>query len=209
LKNPRAYTAHLVGHAHIDLSWLWRWEETVGEIAVHTFQGTLAQMRKMPGLTFAQSQPAIYEAIEKLHPPLFEEIRSMVRKGTWVPVGGMWAEIDLGPAPSAIRLLDPAGKEVPVQIIGRIEKEGRTFTRVVFIAPGVPSFGYKIFRAFAVDSPADVTTSLEASPTGLENVLQAIADEPESMSAWELRGQVTPKGASSLGSARHSAGRRR
>ena len=29
LKNPRSYTAHLVGHAHIDLSWLWRWEETV------------------------------------------------------------------------------------------------------------------------------------------------------------------------------------
>jgi len=519
LKNPRSYTAHLVGHAHIDLSWLWRWEETVGEIAVHTFQGTLAQMRKMPGLTFAQSQPAIYEAIEKLHPPLFEEIRSMVRKGTWIPVGGMWAEpdlnmpdgeslarqllygkryflekfgadvtvgwnpdsfghswqlpqvfreagieyyvfgrcspenvpvfwwegrdgskvlsyvplgwynynlknglsdifraavgqtqakdfmvlygegdhgggprdgdveaykrfrkdnsqpkmefavpgtyfrklessglqlpivakelnftfpacyttqastkknnrkaeslllaaekfsalaatsgyrdyyperdldeawkivlrnqfhdildgssigpvydevqkfydeafergeraldfsletiagaidtrgegiplvvfnslfwkrtepvtaeIDLSPAPPAIRLLDPAGKEVPVQIIGRTEKEGRTFTRVVFIAPGVPSFGYKIFRAFAVDSPADVRTSLEASPTGLENeyfkivldertgwtrslfdkrtgretlagpgnVLQVIADEPESMSAWEL-----------------------
>jgi alpha-mannosidase len=519
LKNPRSYTAHLVGHAHIDLSWLWRWEETVHEIAVHTFQGTLAQMRKMPGLTFAQSQPAIYEAIEKLHPPLFEEIRSMVRKGTWIPVGGMWAEpdlnmpdgeslarqllygkryflekfgadvtvgwnpdsfghswqlpqvfreagieyyvfgrcspenvpvfwwkgrdgskvlsyvplgwynynlknglsdifraavgqtqvkdfmvlygegdhgggprdgdveaykrfrkdnsqpkmefavprtyfrklessglqlpivakelnftfpacyttqastkknnrkaeslllaaekfsalaatsgyrdyyperdldeawkivlrnqfhdildgssigpvydevqkfyddafergeraldfsletiagaidtsgegiplvvfnslfwkrtepvtaeIDLSPAPPAIRLLDTAGKEVPVQIIGRTEKEGRTFTRVVFIAPGVPSFGYKIFRAFAADSPTDVATSLEASPTGLENeyfkivldertgwtrslfdkrtgretlagpgnVLQAIADEPESMSAWEL-----------------------
>jgi len=519
LKNPRSYTAHLVGHAHIDLSWLWRWEETVHEIAVHTFQGTLAQMRKMPGLTFAQSQPAVYEAIEKLYPPLFEEIRSMVRKGTWIPVGGMWAEpdlnmpdgeslarqllygkryflekfgadvtvgwnpdsfghswqlpqvfreagieyyvfgrcspenvpvfwwkgrdgskvlsyvplgwynynlknglsdifraavgqtqvkdfmvlygegdhgggprdgdveaykrfrkdnsqpkmefavprtyfrklessglqlpivakelnftfpacyttqastkknnrkaeslllaaekfsalaatsgyrdyyperdldeawkivlrnqfhdildgssigpvydevqkfyddafergeraldfsletiagaidtsgegiplvvfnslfwkrtepvtaeIDLSPAPPAIRLLDTAGKEVPVQIIGRTEKEGRTFTRVVFIAPGVPSFGYKIFRAFAADSPTDVATSLEASPTGLENeyfkivldertgwtrslfdkrtgretlagpgnVLQAIADEPESMSAWEL-----------------------
>ena len=519
LKNPRAYTAHLVGHAHIDLSWLWRWEETVHEIAIHTFQGTLAQMRKTPGLTFAQSQPAVYEAIEKLNPPLFEEIRSMVRRGTWVPVGGMWAEpdlnmpdgeslarqllygkryflekfgadvtvgwspdsfghswqlpqvfreagigyyvfgrcapentpvfwwegrdgskvlsyvpqgwynfnlknglsdilraaagqtpamdfmilygegdhgggprdvdveaykrfrkdtsqpkmefavpgtyfrklessglrfptvakelnftfpacyttqastkknnrkaetlllaaekfsalaatsgyrdyyperdldeawkivlrnqfhdildgssigpvydevqkfydeafkrgeraldfsletiagaidtsgegiplvvfnslfwertepvtaeVDLGPASSAIRLLDPAGKEVPVQITGRTEKEGRTFSRVVFVASGVPSFGYKIFRAFAADSPADVTTSLEASPTGLENeyfkivldertgwirslfdkrtgretlagpanVLQAIADEPVSMSAWEL-----------------------
>jgi len=95
LRNPRGYTAHLIGHAHIDLSWLWRWEETVNEIAVHTFQGTLAQMIKMPGLTFAQSQPAVYEAIEKLNPPLFEEIRSTVKKGTWVPVGGMWAEPDL------------------------------------------------------------------------------------------------------------------
>jgi len=95
LQNPREYTAHLVGHAHIDLSWLWRWEETVNDIAFLTFQGTLAQMAKMPGLTFAQSQPAVYEAIEKSFPALFEEIRQKMREGTWVPVGGMWAEPDL------------------------------------------------------------------------------------------------------------------
>ena len=46
---PRELTAHLIGHAHIDLSWLWRWEETVADIARYTFQGTLAQMDKMPG----------------------------------------------------------------------------------------------------------------------------------------------------------------
>jgi alpha-mannosidase len=95
LQNPREYTAHLVGHAHIDLSWLWRWEETVNDIAVQTFKGTLAQMAKMPGLTFAQSQAAVYEAIEKNYPSLFEEIRRKVGEGTWIPVGGMWAEPDL------------------------------------------------------------------------------------------------------------------
>jgi len=95
LQNPRDYTAHLVGHAHIDLSWLWRWEETVNDIAFLTFKGTLAQMANMPGLTFAQSQPAVYEAIEKNFPALFEEIRQKVREGTWIPVGGMWAEPDL------------------------------------------------------------------------------------------------------------------
>ncbi|HVP92040.1 MAG TPA: glycoside hydrolase family 38 C-terminal domain-containing protein [Terriglobales bacterium] len=95
LQNPRAYTAHLVGHAHIDLSWLWRWEETVNDIAVQTFKGTLAQMAKRPGLTFAQSQPAVYEAIEKAYPALFEEIKAKVKDGTWIPVGGMWSEPDL------------------------------------------------------------------------------------------------------------------
>ncbi len=95
LQNPRAYTAYLVGHAHIDLSWLWRWEETVNDIAVQTFRGTLAQMVRLPGLTFAQSQPAVYEAIEKAYPALFEEIKARVRDGTWVPVGGMWCEPDL------------------------------------------------------------------------------------------------------------------
>ena len=95
LHNPREYTAHLVGHAHIDLSWLWRWEETVNDVAVQTFRGTLAQMAKMPGLTFAQSQAAVYEAIERSYPALFEEIRVKVREGTWFPVGGMWVEPDL------------------------------------------------------------------------------------------------------------------
>jgi alpha-mannosidase len=95
LPNARSYTAHLVGHAHIDLSWLWRWEETVNDIAVQTFKGTLAQMAKMPGLTFAQSQAAVYEAMEKGYPGLFDEIRRKVREGTWIPVGGMWVEPDL------------------------------------------------------------------------------------------------------------------
>jgi alpha-mannosidase len=92
---PRDFTAHLIGHAHIDLAWLWRWEETVHDIATHTFLGTLAQMDKFPGLTFAQSQAAVYEAIEKNYPAIFQRIKEKVREGTWIPVGGMWAEPDL------------------------------------------------------------------------------------------------------------------
>jgi alpha-mannosidase len=91
---PRELTAHLIGHAHIDLSWLWRWEETVADIARYTFQGTLAQMDKVPGLTFAQSQAAIYDAIEKDQPELFAAIARKIKAGTWVPVGGMWVEPD-------------------------------------------------------------------------------------------------------------------
>jgi len=91
---PRALTAHLIGHAHIDLSWLWRWEETVADIATFTFKGTLAQMDKLPGLTFAQSQAALYEAIEKDYPELFGAIARKIKEGTWVPVGGMWVEPD-------------------------------------------------------------------------------------------------------------------
>ncbi len=95
LGDPRAYTAVLVGHAHIDLAWLWRWEDTVHEIAVQTFGGTLAQMAKVPGLTFAQSQPALYEVMEKDYPEIFQAISRRIREGTWIPVGGMWCEPDL------------------------------------------------------------------------------------------------------------------
>ena len=66
----------------------------MSDIARYTFKGTLAQMDKMPGLTFAQSQAAIYEAIEKDQPELFAEIARKIKDGTWVPVGGMWVEPD-------------------------------------------------------------------------------------------------------------------
>lgn len=89
------YTAYLVGHAHIDLSWMWRWEETVRDIAVYTFRGTLEMMDKTKGLTFAQSQAALYDAIERNNPNLFAAIRAKVKAGTWIPVGGMWTEPDL------------------------------------------------------------------------------------------------------------------
>ncbi len=89
------YTAHLVGHAHIDLSWMWRWEETVRDIAVYTFRGTLEMMDKVKGLTFAQSQAALYDAIERNNPDLFAAIRAKVKAGAWIPVGGMWTEPDL------------------------------------------------------------------------------------------------------------------
>ena len=92
---PRDFTALLIGHAHIDLSWLWRWEETIHDVATHTFRGTLAQMDRIPGLTFAQSQAALYEAIEKNYPELFQRIKDRIKAGTWVPVGGMWVEPDL------------------------------------------------------------------------------------------------------------------
>jgi alpha-mannosidase len=92
---PRDFTAHLIGHAHIDLAWLWRWEETIHDIATHTFRGTLEQMDKFPGLTFAQSQAAVYEAVEQHYPELFERIKNKIRAGTWLPVGGMWSEPDL------------------------------------------------------------------------------------------------------------------
>jgi len=93
--NPFGYTLRLVGHAHIDLAWLWRWEETLRDVVTQTFRGTLDIMDKVKGLTFAQSQVCLYEAVEQDDSRMFDRIKAKVREGTWVPVGGMWAESDL------------------------------------------------------------------------------------------------------------------
>lgn len=91
----RDLTAHLIGHAHIDLSWLWLWEETVHDVAPQTFWGALRQMDRLSGLTFAQSQACLYEAMEEHFPELFRAIQRQVEAGAWIPVGGMWVEPDL------------------------------------------------------------------------------------------------------------------
>jgi alpha-mannosidase len=88
-------TVHLVGNAHVDLAWQWLWEETVHEVYEHTFGPVLTKLNRFPGLTFAQSQAALYEAVERLRPQFINQVGRKVAEKRWFPVGGTWAESDL------------------------------------------------------------------------------------------------------------------
>jgi len=89
------YRLAMIGHAHIDLAYRWRWNEVVKHVAPDTFRGILAMMEREPGLTFAQSQMALYEAMQEEQPELFNEIRRRILEGRWAVVGGMWSEADM------------------------------------------------------------------------------------------------------------------
>ena len=89
------YSLAMIGHARIDLAYRWRWNEVVRRVAPDTFRGVLAMMEREPGLTFAQSQMALYEAMQVEQPELFNEIRQRIREGRWAVVGGMWSEADM------------------------------------------------------------------------------------------------------------------
>ncbi len=84
----------LIGHAHIDLAYRWRWNETVDRVIPETFRGVLRMMDKVKGLTFAQSQSAIYEVIQKNDPFLFREIQKRIADSTWSVVASQWCEPD-------------------------------------------------------------------------------------------------------------------
>lgn len=87
------YTGHLVGHAHIDLQWLWEWQE--GIVFSHdTFNQAVKFMDEFPGFTFSQSSSAIYQTIEEHYPELFKKIQEKVKKGQWEIVGGRVCEGD-------------------------------------------------------------------------------------------------------------------
>ncbi|MCG3125348.1 MAG: hypothetical protein CHACPFDD_00166 [Phycisphaerae bacterium] len=88
------FTGHLVGHAHIDLQWLWTWDETVKQIIPETFGQALKFMKEYPDFTFSQSSATLYETTEKHHPEIFKGIQEYVAAGRWELVGGRWCEGD-------------------------------------------------------------------------------------------------------------------
>ncbi|KJH72349.1 alpha-mannosidase [Aliterella atlantica] len=84
----------LLGHAHLDLAWLWAIDET-WEVAQRTFTSVLQLQQEYPNLTFCHSTPAIYNWIEQHRPDLFTEIQKQVLAGRWEVVGGLWVEPEL------------------------------------------------------------------------------------------------------------------
>ncbi len=88
-----ALTAYGVGHAHIDVGWLWPVRESVRK-AARTFASQLRLMKEYPGYIFGESQPQLYLFIKENYPTLYKRIQEAVKAGTWECQGGMWVEAD-------------------------------------------------------------------------------------------------------------------
>ena len=84
---------HWVGHAHLDLAWLWPVADT-WQAAERTFRSALQLMDRFPELHFAHSTPALYEWMARHRPALFARIQEASRQGRWEPINGPWVESD-------------------------------------------------------------------------------------------------------------------
>ncbi len=91
--SPSTPLVGIVGHAHIDVGWLWPVRESIRKCA-RTFTTVLNLMDAYPQLTFQQSQAALYDMVEKYYPEIMTRIKKRVREGRWEPNGGMWVEAD-------------------------------------------------------------------------------------------------------------------
>ena len=91
---PNADTIHVVGHAHMDMNWLWSYPETV-KMCNDNLRQTVAFMEEFPDFTMIQSQAAIYREVERVDPPLFEKVKKYVGEGRLEIAGGMWTEGDM------------------------------------------------------------------------------------------------------------------
>ncbi|MEM3745375.1 MAG: glycoside hydrolase family 38 C-terminal domain-containing protein, partial [Candidatus Bathyarchaeia archaeon] len=93
----KKFKVHLVAHAHIDMNWLWPWEDTVNTIK-STFSTMVDLMDKYSDFHFSQSQAITYKVVEENFPDLFERIRRHVNRGNWDITASMWVEADLNMA---------------------------------------------------------------------------------------------------------------
>lgn len=83
----------LTGHAHIDLAWLWPYDETCRKMR-RTFNTALSLMERSEDFRFNQSTAHYYAQMEEDDPELLERIKRQVEEGKWETVGGMWVEPD-------------------------------------------------------------------------------------------------------------------
>ncbi len=89
----KTYTVYCVGHAHIDMNWMWSWPETVA-VTNDTFSTVLQLMDENPDFCFTQSQASVYQIVERYNPPMLDRIRERVAEGRWEVAASHWVEGD-------------------------------------------------------------------------------------------------------------------
>ncbi|MEM3713823.1 MAG: glycoside hydrolase family 38 C-terminal domain-containing protein [Nitrososphaeria archaeon] len=92
-KFAKEFTIHYIGHAHIDMNWLWPWNETV-DVCYRTFTTVGNLMDEYPEFKFSQSQASVYKAMEDYSLETFEMIREKVKNGQWEITANTWVEGD-------------------------------------------------------------------------------------------------------------------
>ncbi len=83
----------LVGQSHLDAAWRWRTKQGIIK-ARATFSKAIKHINELPEFTFAQPSPCYYDWMKRYYPALYSQIKDAVKKGRWIPIGGMWVEAD-------------------------------------------------------------------------------------------------------------------
>jgi alpha-mannosidase len=93
MSDPKDFTLHLIGHGHIDPTWLWRWQEGYEEVRA-SFRSALDRMNEYPDFKFTASSACFYDWVKACDPDLLDEIKVRVQEGRWELAGGWWIEPD-------------------------------------------------------------------------------------------------------------------
>lgn len=89
----KEFKIHIVSHSHLDMNWLWDYEDTV-DICVRDFSTICDIMDENPDLRFSQSQTCVYDIVQKNDPATFQRVLKKIREGSWEVTAATWSEHD-------------------------------------------------------------------------------------------------------------------
>ncbi len=189
-------TVHMVGNAHIDPVWLWRWPAGVVEV-LSTCRSAADILEEQRDVVFTMGDAWLYEQIERLDPGLFERIRRLVHSGQWRIVGGWYIQPDCNlPTAESFRRQMRLGK---AYFKSRFDQE-------IDVGYNIDSFGHNamlpsLMGEFGYDSyvmmrPNSQEKRLPSnlfrwqSPDGREVMVWRITPSYATKTAGDLPGQV-------------------
>jgi len=94
------FRIHCVGHSHIDLAWLWTYDDT-REVIFRDMRSVVGLFADYPEFRFTHSQARGYAEVEASHPELFAELADLIGQGRLEPATVQWVESDIN-IPSGI-----------------------------------------------------------------------------------------------------------
>jgi alpha-mannosidase len=93
IPSANSFRAVSVGHAHLDLIWLWPLRESYRK-EIRTISNAVYLLDTYPAFTYVCSQPQQVEWLKEKAPSLFEKFKHYVALGRIELVGGSWVESD-------------------------------------------------------------------------------------------------------------------
>ncbi|QYH35415.1 glycoside hydrolase family 38 C-terminal domain-containing protein [Salinibacterium sp. M195] len=94
------FRIHCVGHSHIDLAWLWTYDDT-REVIFRDMRSVVDLFADYPEFRFTHSQARGYAEVEASHPELFAQLTDLIGQGRLEPATVQWVESDIN-IPSGI-----------------------------------------------------------------------------------------------------------
>ena len=93
-KNDKyAFTFHSIGHAHLDLAWLWPLRESYRK-GGRTFSNQLRNIRNYDGYIFGASQAQLYDWVKRDYPDVYADVKRAAAEKRWDVQGATWVEPD-------------------------------------------------------------------------------------------------------------------
>lgn len=87
------FTYSALGHAHLDLAWLWPIRESKRKGA-RTFSTQLKNIELYPDYIFGASQAQLYQWMKDGYPAIYNRIKDAAKTKNWDLQGATWVEMD-------------------------------------------------------------------------------------------------------------------